>query len=68
MLPILKLAEGFDAAAIVAELDAHPELWNEHKARTTFYEGPHGGVSDIWVRYNDFANFAGDLAAFNEPH
>ncbi len=68
MPPILKIAEGFDVSGVVAELEASPELWNEHRERTTLYNGPHGGVSDIWVRYNDFANFDGDLAAFNEPH
>lgn len=68
MPPILKLAEGYDVSPIVAELDAHPELWNEHRARTLAYGTPHGAVSDIWVRYNDFANFTGDMAAFNGPH
>ena len=28
----------------------------------------HGEVSDIWVRYNAWENYNGDLASFNEPH
>lgn len=43
---------------IRGQLDTHPELWNQHSLRTT---GPaayaHGGVSDIWVRYRDFAEW-----------
>lgn len=36
--------------------------------RTTAYETPHKSVSDIWVRYNDWANFNGDPQAFNAEH
>lgn len=50
-LPILKLAEGFDVAAVLAALDAHPELWNQHTERTAHPNSPHHGLDDIWVRY-----------------
>jgi len=66
--PIWSVASGWDVAPLQEQLAAHPELWDEHRARTTIYQGPHGDVSDIWVRYRDFAEFGGDLAAFNEPH
>jgi hypothetical protein len=36
--------------------------------RTTAYETPHLAVSDIWVRYNDWSNFNGDIQAFNAEH
>lgn len=60
------IASGANVAPIVDAIAANPHLWNEHKARTAIYQ--HSQVSDIWVRYNDFANFDGDLAKFNEPH
>ncbi|HSB74281.1 MAG TPA: aspartyl/asparaginyl beta-hydroxylase domain-containing protein [Terriglobales bacterium] len=60
---------GFDVAPLVAEIAAHPEVWNQHKLRTESYGTPHTQVSDIWVRYNPWRNFNGDAAAFVlEPH
>lgn len=53
---------------LLVSLKQHPELWNEHRARLEQYASPHGGVSDIWVRYNDINNYAGDLGAFNNEH
>lgn len=67
--PIRSLLMSFDVSKAVAEIEAHPELWNEHTLRTTRYETPHKAVSDIWVRYNDWANFKGDSHAFTQlPH
>lgn len=68
MRSIQHLSSGFDVAPLLEQIDAHPEVWNTHTMRTDFYGGPHGGVSDIWVRYRDWADFDGDIAAFNEPH
>lgn len=34
-------------------LQRHPELWDAHTARTEGGVGPHGAVSDIWVRFRD---------------
>ena len=60
---------GFDVAPLLAEIDAYPEAWNQHKLRTESYGTPHTQVSDIWVRYNPWRNFNGDAAAFVlEPH
>lgn len=58
----------FDVAQVVAELDAHPYLWNQHSERLGAY-GPHADVSDIWLRYRDFADHADDPAGFfRGPH
>lgn len=65
-MKIWPLGFSLDVSGVVAELAAHPELWNAHTTRTQVYE--HGDVDDIWVRYNAWTNFTGDVAAFNEPH
>ena len=49
-----------DVSAVLAELDAHPELWNQFTLRTKEYGGkeqPHREIDDIWVRYNAWKNF-----------
>lgn len=43
--------------AVVAELDAQPELWNQHTMRKGAYV--HSAVDDIWVRYRDLAELKG---------
>ncbi|HSV90929.1 MAG TPA: aspartyl/asparaginyl beta-hydroxylase domain-containing protein [Nitrospiraceae bacterium] len=45
------LVYGLDVSSVVAELDAHPELWNRYTLRTEGYAPAHNGVSDIWIRY-----------------
>lgn len=45
------LAEGIDVAPMLAALHAHPELWDEHPARTENPASPHHGLSDIWARF-----------------
>ena len=67
-MTIRHLSSGFDVVAAVAQIDAHPEIWNTHRMRTELYGTPHNGVSDIWVRYNAWENFTGDIAAFNAEH
>jgi hypothetical protein len=59
-----------DVTELCAQLDAHPELWDQYTLRTTAYEGnPHKRVSDIWVRYNAWKNFnPADPAAFSMEH
>jgi hypothetical protein len=42
---------GLDVAPILAELEAHPALWNEHSERTADNAGPMAGTGDIWIRY-----------------
>jgi len=62
------IASGLGVSGLVRQLDDHPEVWNTHTQRTTAYETPHKAVDDIWVRYNDWANFKGDRVAFNDAH
>ncbi len=46
---------------ILDELDNQPELWNFYNFRTQFYpNSPHRYVSDIWLRYRDYADFNKD--------
>lgn len=66
---IKHLVSGLNVAPAVAQLAANPQVWDTHKLRTNRYGTPHGQVSDIWVRYNDWGNFSGDVAKFvMEPH
>lgn len=67
-LPIALLPRTFDVSRLVSQIDANPSVWDGYKARTAAYGTPHGGVSDIWVRYNAWKNFNGDMADFNGPH
>lgn len=62
-----KIPGSIDVAPIVAELDAHPELWNQNPARRDIKGSPHSRMSDIWVRYNPIERFV-DLASFNDEH
>ena len=67
--PIISLGLRLSVEKALSELDAHPELWNQHTLRTERYQTPHKAVSDIWVRYNDFANLEADPIAFTQmPH
>lgn len=47
------LVYGLSVAPIITELEAHPELWNQHTVRTTFEYSPHK-VDDIWIRYRQW--------------
>jgi hypothetical protein len=48
---IRRLARGIDVSALSAALDANPQLWNEHTARTASPASPHHGLDDIWARW-----------------
>lgn len=52
-----------DVAHLAAELDAHPEAWNERRMRTEIAGSPHREIDDIWARYN-----VPERAAIDEPH
>lgn len=58
----------FDVSALSAQLEAHPEVWDEWTVRTEHPMSPHREAPDIWVRYNPKINHAGDMQAFNGPH
>jgi hypothetical protein len=63
----LLLREGIDVAPLVKQIEQHPELWNEYGLRRN--TDVHADMSDIWVRYNDFANFdPQNPHMFNEKH
>jgi hypothetical protein len=66
--PIRHIASGLDVSQALKQLDANPDVWNRHTMRTEAYATPHKAVDDVWVRYNAWENFDGDVAAFNGPH
>src|SRR5271163_860479 len=41
--------------SIVADVDLHPELWNQHNFRTTHKSGVFKDCSDIVLQYNDLS-------------
>ena len=55
----------FPVERLMGELDAHPELWNEHRFRTESPKSPHREADDIWARYNALENFGPE---FNDEH
>jgi hypothetical protein len=71
--PIRILHHGVNVAPLIQQLDAAPELWDENIFRTELPTGapdvnPHKKIQDIIVRFNDWKNWTGDRAAFNEEH
>ncbi len=53
---------GINVQPMLDALAAHPELWDQHTARTENPASPHHGLSDIWAR------FAERGANGGEPH
>lgn len=70
MDPVRLLHRGVQVDPLVAELEAHPELWNENVFRTgrAYTGNPHTRIDDIIVRFNDWKNWQGDRARFNDEH
>jgi hypothetical protein len=67
--PIRILHRNVNVAPLLQQLAAAPELWDENVFRTEqAYGNPHQKISDIIVRFNDWANWNGDRAAFNAEH
>lgn len=64
------IARGANVAPLVAELHRQPWLWNQVTLRTAPEQSPHHGLDDIWLRYNDLANYDPEkgLAEFNKEH
>jgi len=60
-----KLAEGINVKPLLRQLERHPDLWDAHPWRRTMPGSPHGGMTDIWVRYNDPKNLG---PHFNDEH
>jgi hypothetical protein len=61
----LKVLEGIDVGPLVEQIEAHPELWGQFGWRKNIPGGPHKGMTDIWVRYNDYKNLG---PKFNDEH
>ncbi len=54
MSNFIQIFKGVDVSHILAELDKQPELWDQHKIRTSFNGGhPFGLCNDIILAYND---------------
>lgn len=65
MKHFLKIAEGIDVRPLNAQLAAQPDLWDAFRWRKEIHKGPHGQMSDIWVRYNAPENIG---PKFNDEH
>lgn len=65
-----KLPFSFDTQNALDELAENPDLWNQIDFRTKLYENsPHREVSDIILRYRDYAEFdADDAKHFSDKH
>ena len=63
MSKIKLISQGAHVAPFLWELQAHPELWNQHTTRTESPESPHFGLDDIWARFGDPAR-----ASDGSPH
>jgi len=58
-----------NVSRLLIQLKKNPHLWDLFKERSFSYGSPHGGVSDIWVRFRNRDEFNGDWAEFvNSPH
>ncbi len=68
MPSIQTIASGFDVRPLRDQLARNPDAWDMHNGRTASYATPHKAVSDVWVRYNAWSNFHGDMQAFNAEH
>lgn len=71
--PIRVLHRHVSVHPLIDQLNAHPELWDENVFRTESLKpangpSPHGRISDIICRFNDWKNWTGDRAAFNQEH
>lgn len=49
-----------------AQKQLERDVWNRHDLRRNAYV--HKEVDDIWVRYNAWENYTGDVSAFNCEH
>lgn len=45
-----KIIDNIPIQDVLADLDAHPEIWGENLERVA-EDGPHAGCSDVWLRY-----------------
>lgn len=63
-----KIAEGIGVAPVMAQLNEHLELWDQHPFRTRLGpDGPFDRTSDIWIRWRPL-NDLKEPKDFNAPH
>jgi hypothetical protein len=58
---------GLDTSAMLADLDAQPDLWNQHPERRAAPGSPHAARTDMWVRARAYEDVL-ILGAFREEH
>lgn len=64
---LLKITDGIDVLPLLAEIDAQPDLWDQHRDRKDAVGSPHAQMSDIWIRYRAREELT-CRQAFIEPH
>jgi hypothetical protein len=69
MLHFHKIADSVNVAPLLAQIEAHPALWDSINFRKIAPGTAHSRMSDIWIRYNDITKFPeGDLRGLSEEH
>jgi hypothetical protein len=61
------LASGVEVSGVLAELDAHPELWGQNGNRTDDPASVHHRVPDIWLRWRRRSELT-TPESYREPH
>jgi hypothetical protein len=65
-----RIASGLDVAPLVAELDAHPELWSEITVRQDYPGSAHHDTECIFLRGPrgfTMGDYMGDVVAYDYP-
>lgn len=70
MKNFLRIADSVDVMPLVLALSQHSDLWNQNLLRTTHEASPHTQVDDIWLRFNDLAEYekTADAAHVMDQH
>jgi len=64
---LTRLSQGWPVAEVLAELDAHPELWGSWPSRTRSPISPHRETQDVFLRFRPAEEITSD-AAYQAPH
>ncbi len=62
------VAKGVPWNGIIAEVDAHPELWGSYDLRQRVPGSPHRDADDVWLRGPDPEEMARDNTVVARPH
>jgi hypothetical protein len=65
MRHFIRLGE-VDVLQLQLQLDAHPELWNQHTGRTAHEGSVHSEISDVWLRWRPESALV-KPESYNEP-